>query len=79
MSCPLFSTLALTPPPAIPLFLLFQKVVAVENKFSVLGVPGNKFSGRARDKINNLSRPNLPAPPPQDSGSNGRPLSKPYS
>ena len=33
------------PPP-----LLFQTFVAVENKYSVLGLPGNKFSGRARDE-----------------------------
>ena len=31
-------------------FLLFQKFVAVENKYSVLGLPENKFSGRARDE-----------------------------
>ena len=37
----------LTPP---FFFLLFQKFVAVENKYSVLGLPGNKFSGRARDE-----------------------------
>ena len=30
--------------------LLFQKIVMVENKYSVLGLPGNKFSGRARDE-----------------------------
>ena len=31
-------------------FLLSQKLVAVENKYSALGVSGNKFSGRARDE-----------------------------
>ena len=31
-------------------FLLFQKFVAVENKYSVLSLPGNKFSGRVRDE-----------------------------
>ena len=37
-----------TNPPPPP--LLVQKSVAVENKYSVLGLPGNKFSGRARDE-----------------------------
>ena len=36
------------PPPLF--FLLSQKFVAVENKDSVLGLPGNKFSGRACDE-----------------------------
>ena len=27
-----------------------KKLVAVENKYSVHGLPGNKFSGRARDE-----------------------------
>ena len=57
-SCPLYLTLALFPPPPLPLpiffffffFLLFKKIVAVENKYSVLNLPGNKFSGRARDE-----------------------------
>ena len=31
-------------------FLLFKKFVAVENKYSVLDLPGNKFSGRVRDE-----------------------------
>ena len=48
-------------------FLLFQKFVAVENKYSVLGLPGNKNVM----KINNLSWPKVPGPP---SESNGRPL-----
>ena len=45
-----------TPPPPPPhfffffFFLLFKKFVAVENKYSVLDLPGNKFSGRARDE-----------------------------
>ena len=34
----------------LKLSLLFQKFVAVENKYSVPGLPGNKFSGRARDE-----------------------------
>ena len=34
-----------------PFFLLiFQKFVAVKNKYSVLGLPGNKFSDRAHDE-----------------------------
>ena len=55
-SCPLYLTLALPPPTPPPttiffvLFLLFKKIVAVENKYSVLDLPGNKFSGRARDE-----------------------------
>ena len=60
-SCPLLLTLAQP-----PFFLLFKKFVAVENKYSVLDLPGNKFSGRARDEINNLSRPKVPAPPLQN-------------
>ena len=41
-----------TPPPFFYFFffLLFQKFVVVENKYSVLGLPGNKFSRRARDE-----------------------------
>ena len=40
-----------TPPPFFLIFvLLFQKFVSVENKYSVLGLPGNKFSGLARDE-----------------------------
>ena len=31
-------------------FLVFKKFVAAENKYSVLDLPGNKFSGRARDE-----------------------------
>ena len=31
-------------------FWLFQKFVAVENKYSVLGLSENKFSSRARDE-----------------------------
>ena len=46
-SCPLYLTLAL---PLPPFFLLFKKTVPVENKYSVLDLPGNKFSGRARDE-----------------------------
>ena len=33
-----------------PPFFLFQKFVAVENKYSALGLPENIFSGRARDE-----------------------------
>ena len=51
---PLYLTLALHPPP-LPsffffFFLLFKKFVAVENKYSVFDLLGNKFSGRARDE-----------------------------
>ena len=42
MSSPLYQTLALTP--LFSFFLLFQKFVAVENKYSVLGLPGNNLS-----------------------------------
>ena len=40
------------PPPPIFFFffLLFKKFVAVENKYSVLDLLGNKFSGRVRDE-----------------------------
>ena len=34
-----------TPPPHFLFLLLFKKIVAVENKYSVLDLPGNKFSG----------------------------------
>ena len=47
-SCPLYLTLALPPPPFF--FLLFKNFVAVENKYSVLDLSRNKFSGRARDE-----------------------------
>ena len=51
---PLYLTLALTPHPHFFFFffffLLFKKFVAVENKYSVLDLPGNKFSGRVRDE-----------------------------
>ena len=46
----------LTPPPPhfilfyLNFFLLFQKFVAVENKYFVPRLPGNKFSGRVRDE-----------------------------
>ena len=33
-----------------PPFLLFKKIVVVENKYAVLDLPGNKFSGRAHDE-----------------------------
>ena len=56
-SCPLFLTLALPPPPLIFFFFFFfffwfafKKIVALKNKYSVLDLPGNKFSGRARDE-----------------------------
>ena len=51
-SCSLYLTRALPPPPLFFFFffcLLFKKIVAVENKYSVLDLPENKFSGRARD------------------------------
>ena len=38
------------PPFSFFCFCLFKKFVAVENKYSVLGLPGNKYSGRARDE-----------------------------
>ena len=46
---PLYLTLALTPP-IFFFFLLLKKFVAVENKYSVLDLPGNKFSGPVRDE-----------------------------
>ena len=56
MSCPRLLNPRTQPPPPLFFFffffLLFQKLVAVENenKYSVLGLPGYKFSGRARDE-----------------------------
>ena len=38
------------PPPPFFFFWLFKRIVAVENKYSVLDLPGNKFSGRDRDE-----------------------------
>ena len=52
-----------TPPPFFFFFLLFKKFVAVENKYSVLDLPGNKFSGQARDE-NKQSVPTKSARPP---------------
>ena len=55
-SCPLYLILAQPPPPPPPPNLVFfffwflKKIVAVENKYSVLDLPRNKFSGRARDE-----------------------------
>ena len=53
-------------------FCFLKKNVAVENKYSVLDLPEN-FPAEPVMKINNLSRPKVPAPPPP-SESNGRPL-----
>ena len=47
-SCPLYLTLAL--PRCFFFSFFFKKFVAVENKYSVLDLPGNKFSSRARDE-----------------------------
>ena len=50
-------------------FMLFQKIIAVENKYSVLGLPGNKFSGQARveNKYSVKSKSaSTPPPPPQN-------------
>ena len=64
------------PPFFFFLFLLFQKFVVVKNKYSLLGLPGNKFSGRERDE-NKYSVPTKSAsPPPPPSESNGRPLNR---
>ena len=62
---PLYLTFALNPPLFFLFlyFLLFQKFVAIENKYSVLGLPGNKTAEHVM-KINNLSRPKVPASPP---------------
>ena len=38
------------PPPCFFFYFAFSKIVAVENKYSVLDLHGNKFSGRARDE-----------------------------
>ena len=47
---PLLNPRTLTPTPVFSLFLLFQKKKIIENKYGVLGFPGNKFSGRVRDE-----------------------------
>ena len=39
-----------TTPTPFFFFFAFKKFVAVENKYSVLYLPGNKFSCRARDE-----------------------------
>ena len=44
-----------TPPPPLFFFfffffLLLKKILVIENKYSVLDLPGNKFSGRAHDE-----------------------------
>ena len=48
--------------------MLFQNIVADENKYAGLGISENKFSSRAyaeKIEISNLCRPKLPVPPPQ--------------
>ena len=53
-------------PPSLSLGVFifpFQNFVAGENKYSDLSIPENKFSSRAHAE-KNLSRQNLPAPPP---------------
>ena len=44
---PLLNPRTNSPPPPVFAFL---EIIAVENKYSVLGLPGNKLSGRVRDE-----------------------------
>ena len=47
---PLLNPRTDTPTPHFFFFLLLKKNVAVKNKYSVLDLPENKFSGRVRDE-----------------------------
>ena len=76
---PLLNPRANPPPPPPrnpPVFLCFFKNL-LRLKINILSsvYPEINFLAEPVMKINNL----LPAPPPPPSGSNGRPLSKPYS
>ena len=73
MSCPLYLTLALTPPPIFFFFFGFLKNL-LRLKINILSsiYPEINFPAEPVMKINNLSRPKVPAPPPSES--NGRPL-----
>ena len=70
-SWPLYLTLALPPPPSPPpysfffFFLLFKKKL-LRLKINILSsfYPEMNFPAEPVMKINNLSRPNVPAPPP---------------
>ena len=76
MSCPLYLALALPPPPShIFFFFCFLKNL-LRLKINILSsiYPVINFPAEPVMKINNLSRPKVPAPPPP-SESNGRPLS----
>ena len=70
---PFFLTLALPPPPPYFFFLfcfLKNLLLLIINILSLI-YPEINFPANPVMKINNLSRPKVPAPPPE---SNGRPL-----
>ena len=69
-SCPLYLTLALSPP-LFFFFLLLKNLLRL--KINILSpiYPEMNFPAEPVMKINNLSRPKVPGPP---SESNGRPL-----
>ena len=80
-SCPLYLTLVLppTPSPASIFFfvffffgLLFKKLLRLKINILSSIYPEINFPAGPVMKINNLSRPKVPAPPPSES--NGRPL-----
>ena len=76
---PLLNPRTNPPPPFFSFFFPFQKFVAVENKYSVLGLPGNKFPGPSTWWKNIICPDQKCQPPPPSSESNGRPLSVPTS
>ena len=77
-SCPLYLTLALPPPLQFFFFFFFFcfKKNLMRLKINILSsiYPEINFPAEPLMKINNLSRPKVPAPPPPPSASNGRPL-----
>ena len=86
-SCPLFLTLALPPPPPPPTHFFvclfgFFFFCCLKNllrlKINILSsiYPEINFPAKPMMKINNLSRPKVPAPPTPSSGSNSCPLKK---
>ena len=78
--CPLYLALTLPPPPPHFSFFFFFFFCFLKNllrlKINILSsiYPEINFPAQPVIKINNLSRPKVPAPPPPPSESNGRPL-----
>ena len=64
-SCPLYLTLALPPPPSF-FFSFFPKKNLLRLKINILSsiYPEINFPAEPVMKINNLSRPKVPGPPP---------------